>query len=180
MFNLIRGSKIHGLTGVPEQNGLILRPLLAVSKPEILQKLSRENTPYRLDSTNATDVYLRNHLRLNIISEFERINPEYRKNMASFMQYMSELGEFIDTQVVVFLRGESSFLVEDFQVLSPFLQREVIRYLYRHANNGTIGLSEGGIAEIIRFIGDKGNYTRKELGKLRLEKRNGRVYFSGI
>lgn len=85
MFNLIRGSKIHGLTGVPEQNGLILRPLLAVSKPEILQKLSRENTPYRLDSTNATDIYLRNHLRLNIISEFERINPEYRKNMASFM-----------------------------------------------------------------------------------------------
>lgn len=177
MFNLIRGSKIHGLMGVPEKNNYILRPLLSISKTEILKKLEEENTPYRLDSTNTDDIYLRNHLRLNIISEFERINPEYRKNMASLMNYMKELGDFIDTQVWIFLRGESSFGVEDFQILSPFLQREVIRYLYEQANNGTIGLSEGGIAEIIRFTGDKGNYTKKELGKLCLEKRNGRVYF---
>jgi len=91
------------------------------------------------------------------------------------MEYMTELWDFIDTQVEVFLRGESSFGVEDFQVLSPFLQREVIRYLYEKANKWTIGLSEGGIAEIIRFIGDKGNYTRKQLGKLYLEKKNFRV-----
>lgn len=142
MFNLIRGSKIHGLTGVPEQNERILRPLLNISKIEILETLQKENIPYRLDSTNTDDTYLRNHLRLNIISEFERINPEYRKNMASFMKYMAELGDFIDTQVEIFLRGESSFPVEDFQVLSPFLQREVIRYLYEKANSGTIGLSE--------------------------------------
>lgn len=142
MFNLIRGSKIHGLTGVPEQNQHILRPLLDISKTEILKKLEKENISYRLDSTNADDVYLRNHLRLNIISEFERINPEYRKNMASFMKYMSELGGFIDSQVEIFLRGESSFMVDDFQILSPFLQRETIRYIYEHANSGTIGLSE--------------------------------------
>lgn len=178
MFHLIRGSKIHGLMGIPEQNGYILRPFLDTSKTEILSGLEEKNIPYRLDSTNADDIYLRNHLRLNIISEFERINPEYRKNLSSFMKYMSELGDFIDTQAEIFLRGESSFLVEDFQVISPFLQKEVIRYLYEQANNGTIGLSEGGITEIIRFIGDKGNYTRKELGKLRLEKKNGRVYFN--
>lgn len=95
-----------------------------------------------MDSSNTDDTYLRNHLRLNIISEFERINPEYRKNLASFMGYMEELGGFIDQQVEIFLRGEPSFLVEDFQILSPFLQRETIRYLYEKSNNGTIGLSE--------------------------------------
>lgn len=177
IFNLIRGSKIHGLTGIPEQNGNILRPLLATPKTEILQKLEKEGIAYRLDSTNTDDTYLRNHLRLNVIGEFERINPEYRKNLSSLMSYMRELEVFINTQVEVFLRGESSLGVEDFQILSPFLQREIIRYLYERANSGTIGLSEGGIAEIIRFIGDKGNYTRKELGKLSLEKKNGKVYF---
>jgi tRNA(Ile)-lysidine synthase len=104
MFNFIRGSKIHGLMGIPEQNNSILRPFLKVSKREILKKISEENIPYRLDSTNTDDVYLRNHLRLNIISEFERINPEYRKNLASFMGYMMELGTFIDSQVEIFLR----------------------------------------------------------------------------
>jgi hypothetical protein len=55
---------------------------------------------------------------------------------------MGELEVFVNTQVEIFLRGESSFLVEDFMVLSPFLQREIIRYLYERANIGTIGLSE--------------------------------------
>ena len=178
MFNLIRGTKIQGLKGIPEQNGHVLRPLLGISKTEILRQLQEVTVTYRLDSTNTDDTYLRNHLRINVVSEFERINPEYRKNMSSFMKYMTELGDFIDTQVEIFLRGESSFPVEDFRILSPFLQREVIRYLYEKANSGTIGLSEGGIAEIIRFMGDKGNYTKKELGKLCLEKKNFRVYFA--
>lgn len=94
------------------------------------------------------------------------------------MKYMNELWDFIDTQVVIFLRGEMSFLTEDFFLQPSFLQKEIIRYLYAQANNGTIGLSEGGIAEIIRFIGDKGNYTQKDLGKLHLEKKNSCVYFS--
>lgn len=142
IFNLIRGTKIGGLTGVPEQNGHILRPLLGTTKADILRSLEEEDIPYRLDSTNTDDTYLRNHLRLNVVSEFERINPEYRKNMHSFMKYMAELGDFVDAQVTIFLRGESSFGVEDFQILSPFLQREVVRYLYQESNNGTIGLSE--------------------------------------
>jgi tRNA(Ile)-lysidine synthase len=142
IFNLIRGTKIHGLTGIKEQNEYILRPILNLSKIEILKQIEKEDIPYRLDSTNTDDIYLRNHLRLNVISEFDRINPEYRKNLSSFMRYMGELEVFVNTQVEIFLRGESSFLVEDFMVLSPFLQREIIRYLYERANNGTIGLSE--------------------------------------
>lgn len=177
MFNLIRWAKIHGLTGIPERNGSTLRPLLHLSKSEILKELAESGTPYRFDSTNTDDTYLRNHLRLNIISEFERINPEYRKNLAAFMNYSTELIEFIDSQVTIFLRGESSFGVEDFQILSPFLKREVIRYLYERANHGTIWLSEGAIAEAIRFTSDKGNHTKKELWELLLTKKNGRVYF---
>jgi len=42
----------------------------------------------------------------------------------------------------MFLKEQSLFLVEDFQTISYFLQREVIRYLYEQANAGTIGLSE--------------------------------------
>jgi len=115
-------------------------------------------------------------LRLNVISEFERINPEYRKNLDVFMGYMNELRAHLDTEVRTFLSDRDSFSAPDFLGLSTFLQREVIRYLYEQANNGTIGLSEGNIAEVIRFIGDKGNYTEKALGKLRLEKKNAQIY----
>lgn len=177
LFNFIRGTKINGLTGIPEQNGNILRPLLNTEKSQVLKKLSEQSIPYRVDSSNADDIYLRNHLRLNILSEFERINPEYRKNLRSFMDYMTELRIYLDSEVKNFLWDNSSFSAKDFQWLSLFLQREIIRYLYEQANQGTIGLSEWNIAEIIRFIGNKGNYTEKQLHRLRLQKKNFRVYF---
>lgn len=145
-------------------------------KSEILTRLQEQNIPYRIDSTNLDDRYLRNHLRLNILNEFERINPEYRKNLDVFMGYMGELRAHLDAEVRTFLSDRDSFSVPDFQKLSIFLQREVVRYLYEQANSGTIGLSEGNIAEVIRFIGDKGNYTEKTLSKLRLEKKNAQIY----
>jgi len=176
LFNFIRGTKINGLTGIPELNGYILRPLLHLPKSDILTQLQERNISHCIDSTNIDDRYLRNHLRLNVISEFERINPEYRKNLDVFMSYMGELRTHLDGEVREFLSYTDSFSVVDFQKLSTFLQREVVRYLYEQANSGTIGLSEGNIAEVIRFIGDKGNYTKKELGKLRLEKKNNQMY----
>lgn len=145
-------------------------------KSEILTRLQEWNIPHCVDSTNADDRYLRNHLRLNVISEFERINPEYRKNLDVFMGYMSELRVHLDAEVRTFLSDKDSFSALDFLGLSTFLQREVVRYLYERANSGTIGLSEGNIAEVIRFIGDKGNYTEKTLGKLHLEKKNAQIY----
>lgn len=176
LFNFIRGTKINGLTGIPELNGAILRPFLHMPKSEILTRLQERNISHCIDSTNTDNRYLRNHLRLNVISEFERINPEYRKNLDVFMGYMSELRAHLDAEVRTFLSDADFFSVPDFLGLSTFLQREVIRYLYERANNGTIGLSEGNIAEVIRFIGDKGNYTEKKLGKLRLEKKNAQIY----
>lgn len=92
------------------------------------------------------------------------------------MGYMSELRAHLDAEVRTFLSDQDSFLVSDFLGLSTFLQREIIRYLYERANSGTIGLSEGNIAEVIRFIGDKGNYTEKTIGKLRLKKKNTQIY----
>lgn len=135
LFHFIRGSKISGLMGIPEQNQNILRPFLSVTKQEILKTLEKEKIPYRIDSTNADETYLRNHLRRNILPEFERINPEYRRNLHSFMGYMAELHAHLDLEVHAFLGDDTSFSVALFQELSPFLKREIIRYLYQKCNS---------------------------------------------
>jgi len=104
--------------------------------------LDENNIPYRIDSSNADITYSRNRIRANILPQFEILNPEYRKNMASFMAYASELQAYLDQQVQKFLGSAPLFIVSDFCTLTPFLQREVVRFLYRRANEGTIGLSE--------------------------------------
>jgi tRNA(Ile)-lysidine synthase len=170
-FNLLRGSKITGLTNMQEKSWGILRPLLHISKAEIYNFCKRENITYFEDETNKNSEYSRNFLRNDILPQFEKINPEYRKNISNFSEYLEEVKSHIDMQVLSFLWEGSSFSLPDFLNLSPFLQKEVIRYIYYISNgNSTIGLSEANIAEVLKFLKGKNNKTKKEIRGMNLFK----------
>ena len=190
--------------------GNIFRPLLYVPKSDIFDYAREHHIEYREDSTNQDTEYLRNHLRHNILPEFERINPEYRRAIENYIEYTSELQSWIDGQVREWLDSQSesmkqkasskkpqkwnvqdqesnttqiqspitnhhllpSFSIPEFEKKSLFFQKEIIRYLYEEANQGTIGLSEWLITELIRFITEWSNsYGIREVKKLRLERR---------
>ena len=67
MINLMRGAGLSGLDGIPVRSGNIIRPLLFASKEDILQYAMDHAVPYREDSSNATDKYLRNKIRHNVL-----------------------------------------------------------------------------------------------------------------
>lgn len=75
LLNLVRGTGIHGLTGIMPKNEYIVRPLLCLSRPEVESYLEERGIPHVLDSTNNEAIYVRNFLRLNIIPELEKLNP---------------------------------------------------------------------------------------------------------
>lgn len=75
MLNLIRGTGINGLKGIAPQNGWIVRPLLQVSREDIIYYLQGIHQDYVTDSTNLQDVYVRNKIRLNILPLMKEINP---------------------------------------------------------------------------------------------------------
>ena len=182
MFNLIRGTKlggIHALSEVSRTDGWVslFRPLLSISKSEIIEYAREKNILFREDSSNSDTDYLRNHLRKNILPEFEAINPGYRKSLSNFIEYTEELKCWIDEEVKVFLSDGVSFLITEFEKKSLFFQKEIIRYLYEKANNGTVGLSEGNIEEILRYILTANGGTMKEIKNLRLERRKSEIYF---
>lgn len=74
LINLLRGTGIKGLTGIPEKNGFILRPILGVLKNDIDLYASAFAVPFRNDSSNESDLYTRNYIRHNILPLFENIN----------------------------------------------------------------------------------------------------------
>ncbi|KLU62041.1 tRNA(Ile)-lysidine synthase [Peptococcaceae bacterium CEB3] len=76
LYRFLRGSGSAGLAGIyPQRNGVI-RPLLSVSKDEILAYCREENLPYALDRSNEEPVYARNRIRLELIPLLlERYNP---------------------------------------------------------------------------------------------------------
>lgn len=84
LMSIMRGSGLHGLCGIPKKrsfgNGYVVRPLLTVSKAEIIDYCKDNSLPYVVDSTNALPDCTRNRLRLNVIPELKSINDAVLKS----------------------------------------------------------------------------------------------------
>lgn len=179
-FNLSRWSKITWLVNMQEKSGNILRPLLKLEKKEILEYLEKNNLEFKIDKTNFENDFTRNKLRNLILPNFSKINQNYKKNISDFIEYLQEIKENIDSKVLVFLwkYKEKYFLIDEFNSLSSFFQKEVIRYIfYISNNNSTIWLSKANIAEIIKFINWKNNKTKKEIKNLKMFKDNKKIFY---
>ena len=88
-MNLIRGTGIRGLTGIRPRNGFVVRPLLCVSRADIVAWLENQGIRYVTDSTNLSDAYTRNFIRLNVLPLLERINPSVREAIARSAEHLS-------------------------------------------------------------------------------------------
>jgi tRNA(Ile)-lysidine synthase len=117
LMNLIRGTGIHGLQGIKPRNGRIIRPLLCVSRKEIVEWLQEIGQDYVTDSTNLEDDVTRNKLRLNIIPLLEQINPAASENIAQTALRMVEAGKVFDTAMNEIISDVTAGSTDDFVVI---------------------------------------------------------------
>lgn len=99
LLNLIRGTGIHGLTGIRPVNGKIVRPLLCVDRSEILDYLSRLNQHYVIDSTNLQDEYTRNKIRINILPLLQSVNPSVKESILRTASHLAEVETLFDKTI---------------------------------------------------------------------------------
>jgi tRNA(Ile)-lysidine synthase len=76
LMNMVRGSGIKGLTGIPVSNGNIIRPLLFATKKQLMDYLNVHQVSYRTDVSNLENKYTRNKLRNTILPQLAEINPQ--------------------------------------------------------------------------------------------------------
>ncbi len=82
LLRLIRGSGLKGLSGMDYRNGSVIRPLLDIGKEHVLSHLARHGCSYCEDSSNQSDRFLRNRIRLELLPMLEsRFNPSIRKTV---------------------------------------------------------------------------------------------------
>lgn len=113
LMNLVRGTGIRGLGGIRPKNGYVVRPLLAVSRSEILDWLAEQQLSYVTDSTNLSDAYTRNFIRLRVLPLLEELNPSVKAAIARTADHLAET-EAIYLHVVEKARRE--LLKEDFRI----------------------------------------------------------------
>ena len=96
-INVSRGTGIAGLHGISLHINHIKRPLLPFTKKEITAYAEKNNFAWQEDSSNQKDAYLRNHIRHNIIPEFEKINPSFANQMDELLLEISEVEKIKNT-----------------------------------------------------------------------------------
>ena len=96
-LNLTRGSGLQGLSGMAQLRGKIVRPLLKVSRKQIMEYIAEYNLQYRIDATNLETIYTRNKMRHNLIPQFEEINPSFLNTMANNMRFIASAQSIVET-----------------------------------------------------------------------------------
>jgi tRNA(Ile)-lysidine synthase len=99
LINLSRGTGLEGLTGIPEINENIVRPLLPFSRENIEAYAKAEGFKWREDSSNASKKYLRNKLRLEVIPKLKEINPQLLQNFNKTVEHLLDSKAIIDDRI---------------------------------------------------------------------------------
>ena len=100
LINLSRGTGLDGLMGIPEVNNKIVRPLLTFSREDIETYAKDNKLKWREDSSNASNKYLRNKLRHDVIPVLKEINPFLLQNFESTQNHLQDSKQIIEDTIV--------------------------------------------------------------------------------
>lgn len=118
LLNLLRGTGIHGMTGMKARNSYtsttgrqidVLRPLLGVSRREILAYAEAHHIEYRTDSTNADTAMRRNFLRHRVIPLLRELQPAADALLTQAMSHLADAETLIELAVEEVRRTACSY-----------------------------------------------------------------------
>jgi tRNA(Ile)-lysidine synthase len=167
LINLLRGTGRRGLSAIVN-NPTVLRPLLNVSKPEILKYARQKNLKWHEDSTNQNTDYLRNYIRLKILP---KLSSMQRADLIQNLDIINKLNSEIDSEVKSIDRQVRSKLEIDRQIytlLPDKIADELLAYWLREEKLGEIDRYEVSRLKLALKTA-KPNTTHSVKGSNRLE-----------
>lgn len=139
LLNLIKGTGLKGIAGIPIKRENIIRPLLCLTKDEILTSLFNLQIPYCVDSTNQSSDYERNFIRNEIIPLLKnKLNPNLDNSLlrSSFIirETLKSVAYFLQTvidDVVTIRKNQAEIVLTELQKYDYQLLGEVLKYLFQ-------------------------------------------------
>ncbi|MDD3253629.1 MAG: tRNA lysidine(34) synthetase TilS [Lachnospiraceae bacterium] len=133
LHHLLRGSGLRGLSGIRAVQGRRIRPLLDVSREEILAYLKEQNISWCEDSTNQSEDYTRNRIRTQILPVLkEQVNTRAEENILRAGRIFAQADAYLEAQAgrVWEKAGSGQEGVAAEIALEAFLQQEEIIQTY--------------------------------------------------
>ena len=132
IMNLVRGSGLKGLGGIPGKRGRYIRPMLGVSRSEIEEYAKANDVQYVEDSTNHDTSYTRNYIRKKILPGLCEVNEAAVQNIARTAGLLGEdeaalMQAAKDCGCVEFGADEAKIDLEAFARQCDALKKRIIR-----------------------------------------------------
>lgn len=158
LMHLLRGTGLKGLGGIAPKNGSVIRPMLSVTREDVLSFLEEYSISYVEDSSNHTEDFLRNRLRHNVVPLLKTENPKFSRNVSqmalrlrhdeAFLQAQTpktaDIPALLDMHPAIRCRAISAFL-EDGGVKEPSAQQisAVERILFSEKPSASLCFPDG-------------------------------------
>ena len=101
LINLGRGTGLDGLVGIPTQNDKIIRPLLLFSRFEIADYAAETQLKWREDSSNASNKYLRNKIRHDVVPLLKELNANFATTFQNTQKYLQEAQAMVEDAAII-------------------------------------------------------------------------------
>ncbi|MHB1687717.1 MAG: tRNA lysidine(34) synthetase TilS [Ignavibacteriaceae bacterium] len=171
LLNLIKGAGLKGISGIPVQRGNIIRPILNLTKEEILLYLEHHKINFRTDPSNFESDYERNFLRNRIVPMIkEKLNPKLEETIFHSSDVFKDINSFIRTKLnksfdssVSFSNGKLKLSIENLQAIEKEIRTEFIKLAlekYFHIQPSFIDLKKIHLL-IDKLTGEKEELSQK-------------------
>ncbi|MES2513458.1 MAG: tRNA lysidine(34) synthetase TilS, partial [Bacteroidota bacterium] len=137
--NLVRGTGVKGLQGIPEKQHTIVRPLLFATKEEIKHYAEKHELKYREDSSNQEVKYKRNFIRHEIIPGLKTLNPALEETLTTSIQFFKQSADivsfFASEKLKTICKEENRRLLININLLQQEPQKETLLFEWLYKKN---------------------------------------------
>ncbi len=138
LMRIIRGSALRGMRAIMPKSMYrslcLIRPLIHISKRDVLKWLKDNNYLYRIDKTNLEEKFFRNKIRHKLISILKEFNPNVENNLFNLSKIAGEDYDFLynyASSIFTSLKKISykgiKLKIDDLKNLHPAIFKEIIR-----------------------------------------------------
>ncbi|MFA5075132.1 MAG: tRNA lysidine(34) synthetase TilS [Candidatus Babeliales bacterium] len=160
-WRIIRGTSLSGLTCMKILDDRTLRPLLNISKQEILNYLHENKISYITDQTNYSDSFLRNRIRKYVLPALAQCDSRFDQKFQSTLKHLQEEENFLKNLTKkefdnIFSKNKEFFVgnLKLFINLDIVLQKRLL-ILWLSKEKLTFHLSDAYLKEILKFLKSK-------------------------
>jgi tRNA(Ile)-lysidine synthase len=139
----------RALLGMQARSGILVRPLLGVTREETAAWCRWRGLTWREDATNESDAYARGRVRVGLLPALRDVHPEAERNVLRTAQLLRDEAEVLEEVVSTALGGRDRIGIEHLAELPPAVGRLVLRRLAEDATGALCPRAAARLTDVL-------------------------------